>query len=308
MRAVKHFDTWIGAHEFGEIGQLIESLGFDAVSVAEHPYPPDAWLADGGHHAFDPFVALSAWSAVTHHITLMTAILVAGYRSPYLLAKAVSSLDFISGGRVVLGMGAGYLKGEFDVLGADFADRGAVLDETIPAMRATWSGDDFAGTRFPAFAHTALPLPKQAGGPPIWVGGNSAAARRRVITRVEGWLPIAQNETMAAITRTPALTSLADLAGHVAEVNASRAALGRGPADVAFTPFESSLLRGGSMNEYCDVLIPRLDGYAAAGITWLTIEPTSRSFEAFCDDLTTLATRLRLVSDRAVPSGIKHNI
>ncbi|CAN5273518.1 LLM class F420-dependent oxidoreductase [soil metagenome] len=306
MRAVKRFDAWMGDHEFAEIGQLIEELGFDAVSVAEHPYPPDAWLANGGHHALDPFVALSAWSAVTHRITLMTAILVAGYRSPYLLAKSASSLDFISGGRVVLGMGAGYLKEEFEVLGADFAGRGKVLDAAIPAMRSAWAGEDFEDDRFPAVAHTALPLPKQAGGPPIWVGGNSAAARRRVVNTVEGWLPIAQNETMAAITRTPALTSLDDLAEQVADVNARRAALDRAPADVAFTPFESALLRRGSMEDYCRVLVPQLDGYAAAGITWLTIEPTSRTFDAFREDLTVLASCLGVGHGGRVST--KHNI
>src|SRR5690606_38168563 len=123
------------------------------------------------------------------------------------------------------------------------AERGRMFDEAIGAMRAAWTGTDFEGVNFAAHGHEALPLPTQVGGPPIWFGGNSAAARRRVATLGDGWMPIAQNEQMAAVTRTPALMDVDSLAAQIAGVASKREELGRGAFDVAFTPFEKELLR-----------------------------------------------------------------
>ena len=89
-RAVKHWSQWCQGASFGEVANLVEQAGFDAFSMSEHPYPDKAWLANGGHHAFDPFVSLSFAAAATTHIRVMTYILVSGYRSPYLTAKAAA--------------------------------------------------------------------------------------------------------------------------------------------------------------------------------------------------------------------------
>ncbi|MFZ0903817.1 MAG: LLM class flavin-dependent oxidoreductase, partial [Mycobacterium sp.] len=140
MRAVKHWNRWCEGAGIGDVARLVEEAGFDAFSMSEHPYPDREWLARGGHHAFDPFVSLSFAAAATTRIRLMTYILVSGYRSPYLTAKAAASFDLLSGGRFTLGTAAGYLKAEFEALGADFDRRGALLDEAIAAWKATWAG------------------------------------------------------------------------------------------------------------------------------------------------------------------------
>jgi len=291
MRAVKHFPRWIGDHGFADVGRCVEESGFDGIAVSEHPMPDRAWLAEGGHHAFDPFVALAAWGAVTRRITLMTAIAVTGYRHPYVTGKAASTLDVATRGRFVLGLGAGYLKAEFEVLGADFAHRGALFDEAIEALRASWRGDDFDGPTYPLHGHESLPRPTSPDGPPIWVGGNSRAARRRAVTLADGWTPIAQDEGMAAITGTPALTDTATLAEQIGEVQAARREAGRADADIAFTPFEKAALREGAA-PFGTAVKRALGAYEDAGVTWLVIEPLSRSFGDFEADLERIAEAL----------------
>jgi probable F420-dependent oxidoreductase len=292
MRAVKHWNRWCEGVGIGEIARLAEDAGFDAFAMSDHPYPDREWLAHGGHHAFDPFVSLSFAAAATTRIRLMTYILVSGYRSPYLTAKAAASFDLFSGGRFTLGTGAGYLRSEFDALGADFDRRGALLDEAIAAWKATWAGVDHDGPEFGVRGHLALPPPLTTGGPPIWIGGNGAAAQRRAVEVADGWMPMAASGEMATITRARPLEDVETLGDWISAVNKRRADLGRDPADIAFVPFEADLLSSGDCTAFCTALQPRLDTYADAGVTWITVEPASRSFTDFRADIEMLAAQL----------------
>jgi probable F420-dependent oxidoreductase len=293
MRAVKHWNQWSQGASIGDVARLVEQAGFDGFSMSEHPYPDRGWLASGGHHAFDPFVSLSFAAAATTRLRVMTYILVSGYRSPYLTAKAAASLDLLSGGRFTLGTGAGYLKSEFEALGADFGRRGALLDEAIDAWRATWACRDHDGRNFGVSDHLALPSPQTEGGPPIWIGGNSAAAQRRVVEVADGWMPMAASGEKAAITRARPLEDIATLGDWITEVNKRRADLGRNTAaEVAFVPFEAGLLASGDNDAFCAAVRPQLEAYARAGVTWITIEPASRNLTDFRADLDTLASML----------------
>jgi probable F420-dependent oxidoreductase len=292
MRAVKHWPRWSEGASLSDIAKLVEDAGFDGFSMSEHPYPDNHWLAGGGHHAFDPFVSLSFAAAATTRLRLMTYILVSGYRSPYLTAKSAASFDVLSCGRFTLGTGAGYLKSEFEALGADFDRRGALLDEAIAAWKATWTGREHHGPEFGITDHVALPLPTTVGGPPIWIGGNSKAAQRRVVEVADGWMPMGQSAKTAAITRSPALEDIARLGELIAGVNDRRADLGRGPSDVSFVPFEAEeLLRAGAA-DFVAAVKPRVQHYADAGVTWITVEPASRSFSDFGTDIAVLAHEL----------------
>jgi probable F420-dependent oxidoreductase len=292
MRAVKHWSRWCEGASIGDVARLAEEAGFDSFSMSEHPYPDREWLARGGHHAFDPFVSLSFAAAATTRIRLMTYILVSGYRNPYLTAKAAASFDLLSAGRFTLGTGAGYLKAEFEALGADFDRRGMLLDEAIAAWKATWAGVDHEGPVFGVSGHVAFPPPLTAGGPPIWVGGNGAAAQRRVVEVADGWMPMAASGEMAAITRARPLENIETLSGWIASINKRRAELGRTPADVSFVPFEADLLASADCASFCAATQSRLKTYAEAGVTWITIEPTSRCFTDFRADLDVLASQL----------------
>src|SRR5258708_28921178 len=98
-RAVKHWSQWCQGASIGEVANLVEQTGFDAFSMSEHPYPDKAWLANGGHHAFDPFVSLSFATAATTHIRGMTYILLSGDSTPYRTATAAAGIDVRSGRR-----------------------------------------------------------------------------------------------------------------------------------------------------------------------------------------------------------------
>jgi probable F420-dependent oxidoreductase len=285
MRAVKHYETWREGGDLATVARIAEQAGFDGFAMSEHPFPEPGWLATGGHHAFDPFVSLSYAAAATERMKVITYVLVAGYRNPYLAAKSIASLDALSGGRLIAGLGAGYLEPEFQVLGADFGGRGRTLEEAIPAMRAAWAGTDHPGPLFPSRGHQMLPAPSQAGGPPIWIGGNSAAARRRAVTLGEGWLPMGQSRELAAITGTPPLETIAELGDLVTDMQRKRAEAGAPPLDVSLAPFEAGLLRRGGADDFAHAVRMMLDAYAEAGVTWITVEPASRSLDAFRRDV-----------------------
>src|SRR4029078_9498381 len=122
---------------------------------------------------------------------LLSHITVPAYRHPLAVAKAWSTLDVVSGGRAIMGGGAGHLEAEFDLLGVDFARRGALLDESIDALRAAFS-DEFSNVDGPTWKVSGMgqrPPPIRPGGPPLWIRGASKAALRRAAERGDGWLP-----------------------------------------------------------------------------------------------------------------------
>ena len=201
------------------IARALEAAGWDGLAYTEHPAPGRRWLAEGGgHQTLDPFVALGAAAAVTERITLVTYLAVLPYRNPFLTAKAAATLDIISRGRFVLGVGTGYLKGEFHALGVDFDERNPLFDEAIEAMRLHWSGEPFTfeGTHFSA--RDLLALPRPSGPIPIWLGGNAKLTRRRVAEKAQGWMPMTGSAEMAATTRTAQLAGLDDVAVAIHEV------------------------------------------------------------------------------------------
>ena len=134
------FDRSAGASEFytldavTRVGAAIEKAGFHSACVTDHPVPTGRWLDSGGHNAQDPFVMLSLVAAATRTVKLQTGILVLSYRNPFIVARSVASLDLYSNGRVLLGFGAGYLKGEYRALGVDFEQRNELMDEYMRAL------------------------------------------------------------------------------------------------------------------------------------------------------------------------------
>jgi probable F420-dependent oxidoreductase len=215
------------------VARAAEEAGFDALAFTEHPIPSDRWLEAGGHDALDPFIALAWAAASTQRLRLLTNITVVAYRNPFLLAKTVATLDSLSGGRVILGAAAGYLKSEFRALGVDFDERNELFDEALEVLSLSWSGDPvtYTGRHFSAAGNVLVPPPVQQP-PPVWIGGNSATARRRAARWAQGWMPFATpaNPTV----RTPALLTADDLAPKIAELHALTDEAGRERLDVHF--------------------------------------------------------------------------
>ncbi|MCE7884333.1 MAG: LLM class F420-dependent oxidoreductase [Actinobacteria bacterium ATB1] len=261
-----------------EVARAAETAGFDACFVTDHPFPPTRWLESGGHHALDPFVALSFAAAATERLLLQTNMYVVPYRNPFLGAKAVASLDALSGGRVVLGIAAGYLKGEFAALGAAFEDRNARTDEAIAAMRAAWTGRpiQLAGRDFEARDNVMLPAPVAGSSVPIWIGGNSRRAMRRAVEVGDGWVPFPTPPGTSGALRTGRIESLDDLEARIGILREMEQEAERDTAlDICFVPFGLNMMDGGSWTatEFREAVT----SLGEFGVTWLTLTLPGRS-------------------------------
>jgi probable F420-dependent oxidoreductase len=175
------------------VARALEAAGFESAWTGEHVVLPDPQVppspAAPRTPMLDPAVALTWVAAHTEQLRLGTGIIILPQRNPAVLAKEIASLDVLSGGRVILGVGAGYLEPEFAALGIPFERRGARTDEYIDAMRALWRMEKPAyGGEFVSFSGIdAQPRPVQPGGPPLVVGGTSPGAYRRAVSRGNGW-------------------------------------------------------------------------------------------------------------------------
>jgi probable F420-dependent oxidoreductase len=169
-----------------------EELGCDSVWVSDHVVVPRANIPNFGETIFDPLVTLGVVAGATTRVQLGTTVLIVPYRNAVVTAKMVSSLDALSGGRVVLGIGAGWVAAESAMLGVPFAERGRMTDEYLRAMQELWTSasPSFTG-RYTQFGDVVFePKPVQRPHPPIWVGGHSRAALRRAVELGAAWHPI----------------------------------------------------------------------------------------------------------------------
>jgi probable F420-dependent oxidoreductase len=289
----------LSAEAVAEMARAAEDAGFDAVSVTDHPAPPARWVAGGGHHSLDPFVALSFAAAATRSLRLLTHVLVLPYRNPFLAAKAAASLDVLSGGRLLLGVAAGYLEGEFAALGADFARRNEATDAAIRILRAAWGGVpvDLEGAGFRARgivqrpAPPARPGPAPWPGPPVWVGGNSRRAIRRAVELGDGWLPFPAPARLAGHVRTAAMETLDDLRAGLAYAGEHAAAIGRSaPLEVCLVPF--GYAPGAGAPPAPARLREEAAAFAEAGVTWCSLPVAASSRAAWCEAVAELGREL----------------
>ncbi|MGH2829951.1 MAG: LLM class F420-dependent oxidoreductase [Actinomycetota bacterium] len=263
--------------EFGVmLAQTAEELGFESLWTVEHtvvpigyesryPYSIDGRMPGEGVPIGDPLIWLAYAAAVTQRIRLATGIVILPQRNPLTLAKEISTLDVLSGGRVILGIGIGWLREEFDALGVAFEDRAARTDEYVDVMRTVWRQDEpsYAGATVRFGKLYSSPKPAQAGGPPIVVGGHSEAAARRAGRIGDGFFPYTIEDPLEAV-------KLFDVARQAARD------AGRDPGALEFTT-------AGAMD---------LDGakrFADAGVHRLVIPPLGKSSEDLKQFLGTFA-------------------
>jgi probable F420-dependent oxidoreductase len=168
-----------------------DAAGFAFVSATDHiALPYTEYTKNMSSTWYDPVATLSFVAAHTTNVRLLTSVYIAAYRHPLASAKAFLTVDRLSGGRVVLGIGAGHVEAEFEALGVDFATRGARTDEAIDAIRAAFA-DEYSSFAGKFFRYTEMGLsPRPAKGAiPIWIGGSSKPALRRAAERGDGWIP-----------------------------------------------------------------------------------------------------------------------
>ena len=262
----------LAAGPVGEVARAAESVGFNGLAFTEHPAPSARWLEAGGHQTLDPFVALSHAAAVTRTISLFTYLSVGPYRNPFMLGKTAASVDLLSGGRLVLGLGTGYQKAEFKALGVDFDARNESFDEMLDVLPRFWQGDPVAhvGHDFEARDTVCRPLPIQR--PiPIWIGGNSNLTLRRVAERAQGWMPMLTNEVVSTTTRTAHIGDASTLARRISEL---RSLSGDRHVEILVSYLDHSIVKFGADIERHRAAIGEL---VEAGATWLSFSGPSTS-------------------------------
>src|SRR6478736_4025810 len=181
------------AEGVADVARAAEELGYDSVWVGEHPvlidpHEPPSPLPSHSE-LMDPVAVLAYAAAVTSRIKLGTGIIILPLRSPVILAKELATIDVLSRGRLEVGIGVGYVPGEYDAIGVPFHTRGRIADEWIDALRTLWLDDqpELRG-QFASFGGIQCrPQPHRPGGPPIIGTGMATAARRRCVARCDGW-------------------------------------------------------------------------------------------------------------------------
>jgi probable F420-dependent oxidoreductase len=212
-------------------------------------------------------------AAHTTTLRLIPNIVVLPYRNPFVVAKSGATLDLLSGGRFTLAVGVGYLKREFAALGVDYEERTDLFDEALDVIRAVWTTDDvsFDGRHFTARGITAHPRPVSEPHPPIWIGGNTGAARQRVAQKGDGWCPFPAPAALAQTARTAAIDSSVRLADGIADLRRRIDEEGRDwtKFDVVFSNFDGGSPADDDFN--ADAYLSGLEKLAALGVTWLQV-------------------------------------
>src|SRR5262245_35867180 len=188
---VQPWETRAGTDEMRRVAEACDRHGFFSLAVCDHICIPRERAAAMSTVWYDAVATLGFLAGVTERVRLLSYVYVVPYRHPLATAKAFLTLDALSGGRVILGAGAGHLEGEFATLGVGFAGRGKRFDEALDLIAAAFT-DEYPthyGPTWPVHDVGLAPRPVQRPRPPIWVGGSTPAAIRRAAARGDGWLP-----------------------------------------------------------------------------------------------------------------------
>lgn len=194
MHSLSRREEWEPAapvRDLVAVAKAADAAGAFFVGVCDHvALPHNEYTEKMSPTWYDTVATLGYLAAHTDHVRLLASVVIAGYRHPLVISKAFSTLDHLSEGRAVLGVGAGHVAGEFEALGIDFAKRGEITNETIDAVRGAFQNEysEHHGAYFDYGPVGQGPRPV-AGDVPIWIGGSSKPALRRVAERGDGWIP-----------------------------------------------------------------------------------------------------------------------
>jgi len=262
-----------------EIAAALESAGVAGASLTDHPAPASEWLHSdpAAHDSLDPFTGLAFIAAHTQRTRLVTNIVVLPYRNPFLTSKIASTLQVLSNGRLIMGVGVGYQKREFAALGVPFDRRGPLTDEALETIRAIWKGGaiDAKGTSFDAAQVEPRPVPYPA--PPIWVGGGSDLALRRAARWGDGWIPYFSTPTDDAIVSASSISSYHSFAEKIARLKDLRGQFRvTGTFDIAVVaPFRPRRLGEVSADQYLQFIGSVKD--CGASWVWTLLPSPSRA-------------------------------
>jgi probable F420-dependent oxidoreductase len=271
----------------------MEQLGYEYLLAGDHvalPVVPEsryvgsstgvaAFTADTD--IYEPLTLISYLAGVTRTLRLGIAVQILPYRNPILNAKMITTLDVLTGGRIVAGVGVGWCREEFEALGATFRHRGAVVDEQIELFRRATSGEviEFEGAHYRVSGTRLLPRPAQLPHPPIWVGGTSAPARRRAALLGDGWYPIRlQPDEVAA-----GIDEILELRARVGlPTDAFTVTIG---IPVHFGPEPLPPAFAAAIQGVPDQMAERIATYHEAGVDLFVIRSSSEDFARASEDM-----------------------
>jgi probable F420-dependent oxidoreductase len=266
-----------------------EQLGYDSVWASDHVVVPRENVKNFGETVFDPLVTLSVIAGATSTVQLGTTVLIVPYRNAVVTAKMISTLDALSGGRFIFGIGAGWVEAESDALNVPFKERGAVTDEYLAAMQALWTQakPSYAGTHVHFDDIIFEPKPVQKPHPPIWVGGHGKPSLRRCAQFGAAWHPINRSPHelrtgMAEIRRLCAARGRADVPALTLRTDL-RMGLGALPSAHA----------GRALNGDVATIVDQIAELRECGVEHLVLEMLSADWDELNGQMSHFAERVK---------------
>lgn len=256
------------------VARAVEDIGFDSIWVSDHVIVPEgsSYIPEV---MTEPLAVLAFLAAETRHVTIGTSVLIVPYRDPVFAAKFLSSVDYLSSGRLVVGVGAGWLQPEFEALSSPFAERGKRTDEYLRVFRNLWETEtsSFEG-EFKRYTNMRM-FPKAAPGRrgtiPIWVGGNGPASLRRAAELGDGWHPINLGP--------------AEFADHLGRYKAQCERFGKTPGPVCLRHMPGGRTQPGGdrppLSGTPDEQAADIRAYAEAGLDELMLSLNARSLQDY---------------------------
>jgi probable F420-dependent oxidoreductase len=292
---IPHYGKSLDIPKILDTVRRAEALGFDAVWVTDHILVPQTLEIIYRDHMLEPLALLNYVAAITTRVKIGTSVIILPYRNPIVVAKMLATTDQLSGGRLIFGAAVGWMEAEFAALQAPFDDRGAFSDECLRLIKTVWMQEkvSFEGQYFTFADMQASPRPLQQPHPPIWVGGNSARARRRVAEFGDGWHATAM--------------PLDELKAGIADVRHKWVRWGRTGEPVLSLRIPCSIegvsqevlhyppRRPGRdhLTGSIAAIVDRLGAYRELGIRHLALEMSTQSHEATYASLEAFAHRIR---------------
>ena len=263
-----------------------EELGFDSVWASDHVFNV-SYVYDrlGNRPYYDPLSILSYVAAVTENLVLGTSVLVLPYHNPMRLAKAAATLDVMSGGRLVLGVGVGVIEQELNALGSPFHQRGAITNESIAIMKELWTQEDpsFQGEFYSFSGMKFSPKPVQKPHIPLLIGGTSRAAIRRAARMGNGWHPTAMPPE--------------ELAENIQYLSRQTQAAGRDDSEVPVSisvPMQGGRAGRFSLGTDPEEIGPKVEAFASLGVEQMVISPYS-------DDPREMLAAAEMIGQHVIP-------
>jgi probable F420-dependent oxidoreductase len=291
---IPHYGKPIDIPKILDTARRAEDLGFDSVWVTDHVLVPQTLEIIYRDNMLEPLALLSHVAAITTRVKIGTSVIILPYRNPIVVAKMLATTDQLSAGRLIFGAAVGWMEPEFEALGAPFVDRGAFSDECLQLIKALWTQGkvSFAGRYFTFADMQASPRPLQQPHPPIWVGGNSPRARRRVAEFGDGWHATAM--------------PIEDLKAGIADVHSKWARRRRTGEPVVSMRIACSIEgisrevlsyppRPGrdSLTGSIAAIVDRLGTYQELGVRHLALEMSTQSHEATFASLEAFANQIK---------------